>query len=103
MPTWHCRSTRRSRPTCFRTARSRTPTRRRATLSSRATFRRIPPRADNQTEMNDRGAVRKPPPLSHSDGQSVDRDGQGNSDGHAPKLAEGIELMGEYKDSGFKQ
>src|SRR5256714_6790499 len=52
--------------------------------------------------MNDKGAVRKPP-LSHSDGQSANRDGHGNSDGHAPKLAEGIELMGEYKDSGFKQ
>jgi putative peptide zinc metalloprotease protein len=40
--------------------------------------------------MNDKGAVKKSPPLSHTNGS-------------VPKLAEGIELMGEYKDSGFKE
>src|SRR5256885_6150357 len=40
--------------------------------------------------MDDKGAVRQSPPLSHANGS-------------APKLAEGIELIGEYKGSGFKE
>jgi putative peptide zinc metalloprotease protein len=40
--------------------------------------------------MDDKGAVRQSPPLSHANGD-------------APKLADGIELIGEYKGSGFKE
>src|SRR5919206_5025554 len=47
--------------------------------------------------MNDKGAVRKTPPLSHSERPPA------ASNGHAPKRADGIELLGEYRDSGFKQ
>ncbi len=40
--------------------------------------------------MDDKGAVRQSPPLSRANGS-------------APKLADGIELIGEYKGSGFKE
>src|SRR5918912_3765565 len=40
--------------------------------------------------MKDGGAVRRSPPLSHANGQN-------------PKLADGIELIGEYQGSGFKE
>jgi putative peptide zinc metalloprotease protein len=40
--------------------------------------------------MEEKGAVRQSPPLTHANG-------------HRPKLAEGIELIGEYKGSGFKE
>jgi putative peptide zinc metalloprotease protein len=40
--------------------------------------------------MDNKGAVGQSPPLSHADGRP-------------PQLAEGIELIGEYKGSGFKE
>src|SRR3954470_19484846 len=82
MRTSQRRSTRRLRPTFSPTTRSHTRTPSRTLTSPRTT-------SEARPESGNAGAA-DGPPLS------------GSSNGGPPKLADGIELIGEYEDSGYK-